>query len=224
MPEISAIGNNATLFNSGVMIIEPSNCTFKLLMDHIDEIISYNGGDQGYLNEIFTWWHRIPKHMNFLKHFWFGDDEEVKQKKINLFGVEPPILYAIHYLGNKPWKCFQDYDCNWNVDIFREFASDVAHAKWWKVHDEMPHMLKQFCLLRSKQKAQLEWDRREVEKGNYTDGHWRIQIRDGRLKKCIDNVCSWKSMLKHWGETNWTSNESLVPSPPMINIAALYGL
>ncbi|KAF6140665.1 hypothetical protein GIB67_013958 [Kingdonia uniflora] len=61
--------NNATLFNSGVMVIEPSNCRFQLLMDHINEIESYNGGDQGYLNEIFTWWHRIPKHMNFLKHF-----------------------------------------------------------------------------------------------------------------------------------------------------------
>ncbi|KAH6827969.1 plant glycogenin-like starch initiation protein 1, partial [Perilla frutescens var. hirtella] len=54
MPEISATGNNGTLFNSGVMLIEPSNCTFPLLMDHINEIESYNGGDQGYLNEIFT--------------------------------------------------------------------------------------------------------------------------------------------------------------------------
>ncbi|KAF6174229.1 hypothetical protein GIB67_033761, partial [Kingdonia uniflora] len=51
------------------MVIEPSNCRFQLLMDHINEIESYNGGDQEYLNEIFTWWHRIPKHMNFLKHF-----------------------------------------------------------------------------------------------------------------------------------------------------------
>ena len=55
MPEITATGNNATLFNSGVMVIEPSNCTFQLLMDHINEITSYNGGGQGYLNEIFTW-------------------------------------------------------------------------------------------------------------------------------------------------------------------------
>ncbi|KAJ4758386.1 Hexosyltransferase [Rhynchospora pubera] len=81
MPEITATGNNATLFNSGVMVIEPSNCTFELLMENINDIQSYNGGDQGYLNEIFTWWHRIPKHMNFLKHFWEGDEESVKAKK-----------------------------------------------------------------------------------------------------------------------------------------------
>ncbi|KAK4764815.1 hypothetical protein SAY86_025905 [Trapa natans] len=203
-PEISATGNNATLFNSGVMVVEPSNCTFDLLMGHIHEIESYNGGDQGYLNEVFTWWHRAPRHVNFLKHFWVGDGEEKKRAKTRLFGAEPAVLYVLHYLGVKPWLCFRDYDCNWNVDFFQEFASDVAHARWWKVHDAMPDVLQQFCMLRSKQKAQLEWDRREAEKANYSDGHWRIRVGDPRLRKCVDNVCNWKSMLRHWGETNWT--------------------
>ncbi|KAK9230323.1 hypothetical protein WN944_023290 [Citrus x changshan-huyou] len=224
MPEISATGNNGTMFNSGVMVIEPSSCTFQLLMDHINEFESYNGGDQGYLNEVFTWWHRIPKHMNFLKHFWFGDEEEVKQKKTRLFGADPPILYVLHYLGMKPWLCFRDYDCNWNVDIFQEFASDVAHAKWWRVHDAMPEQLQQFCLLRSKQKAQLEFDRRQAEKANYTDGHYKIKVEDGRLKICIDNLCKWKSMLRHWGETNWTDDESFAPTPPALTTASLSGL
>ncbi|KAG8373638.1 hypothetical protein BUALT_Bualt11G0045300 [Buddleja alternifolia] len=217
MPEISATGNNGTLFNSGVMVIEPSNCTFNLLMEHINEIESYNGGDQGYLNEIFTWWHRIPKHMNFLKHFWIGDDEIVKQKKIGLFSADPPILYVLHYLGNKPWMCFRDYDCNWNVDILQEFASDVAHNKWWKVHDAMPEKLQEFCLLESKQKAQLEWDRREAEKGNYTDGHWKMRIHDNRIKKCIDHpYCNWKIMLLHWGEP-WPNEQfPAVPTLPSL--------
>ncbi|GFY87543.1 plant glycogenin-like starch initiation protein 1 [Actinidia rufa] len=171
MPEISATGNNGTLFNSGVMVIEPSNCTFQLLMDKINEFESYNGGDQGYLNEIFTWWHRIPKHMNSLKNFWF--------------------------------------------------ASDVAHKKWWKVHDSMPKQLQQFCLLRSKQKAQLEWDRRQAEKGNFADEHWRKKIKDPRLNKCINKLCSWEGMLRRWGETNWTGNEFYFPTPPTISKASL---
>ncbi|GAV61673.1 Glyco_transf_8 domain-containing protein [Cephalotus follicularis] len=221
MPEISATGNNGTLFNSGVMVIEPSNCTFQLLMDHINEIESYNGGDQGYLNEIFTWWHRIPRHINFLKHFWIGDDEQVKKMKTHLFGAEPPILYVLHYLGLKPWVCFRDYDCNWNSDIFQEFASDVAHQRWWKVHDAMPEQLQQFCLLSSKQKARLEFDRREAEKANFGDGHWRSRIEDRRLKKCIDSVCSWKSMLRHWGETNWTDDKAFASTPPAIDTASL---
>ncbi|GAB2279108.1 UDP-glucuronate:xylan alpha-glucuronosyltransferase 1 [Dionaea muscipula] len=216
MPEISATGNNATLFNSGVMVIEPSSCTFQLLMDHINEIESYNGGDQGYLNEIFTWWHRIPGKMNFLKHFWEGDAEDVRQTKTMLFGAEPPRLYVLHYLGIKPWLCFRDYDCNWNSDFLQEFASDVAHAKWWKVHDAMPAQLQQFCLLRSKQKAQLEWDRRLAQERNYSDGHWKIKIQDTRLKKCVDKPCSWWSMLRHWGEKNWTDHG--VYTPPAISL------
>ncbi|GMN48383.1 hypothetical protein TIFTF001_017556 [Ficus carica] len=221
MPEISATGNNATLFNSGVMVIEPSNCTFQLLMDHINEIVSYNGGDQGYLNEIFTWWHRIPKHMNFLKHFWEGDEPEKKEMKTRLFGADPPILYVLHYLGNKPWICFRDYDCNWNVDILQEFASDVAHKRWWKVHNAMPENLHKYCLLRSKQKAALEWDRRQAEKANYTDGHWKIKIKDKRLNICFEEFCFWESMLWHWGEKNWTDNATVTPALPAITSASL---
>ncbi|KAG8078667.1 hypothetical protein GUJ93_ZPchr0007g4142 [Zizania palustris] len=219
MPEITATGNNATLFNSGVMVIEPSNCTFQLLMEHINEITSYNGGDQGYLNEIFTWWHRIPKHMNFLKHFWEGDEEEVKEKKTMLFGADPPILYVLHYLGLKPWLCFRDYDCNWNVPIMREFASDVAHARWWKVHDKMPKKLQSYCLLRSRQKAGLEWDRRQAEKANFTDGHWRRNITDPRLKTCFEKFCFWESMLWHWGEPKNSTKKNLLLGTPTASLS-----
>lgn len=220
MPEISATGNNATLFNSGVMVVEPSNCTFKLLMEHINDIESYNGGDQGYLNEVYTWWHRIPKRMNFLKHFWMGDEDEIKEMKTRLFGADPPVLYVLHYLGLKPWLCFRDYDCNWNVDILQGFASDVAHRTWWKVHDAMPENLQRYCLLRSKQKAALEWDRRQAEKGNYTDGHWKIKIQDPRLSICFEEFCFWESMLWHWGDKNWSDNATLAPQPPAAGSAS----
>ncbi|KAM3404232.1 hypothetical protein ACQJBY_007367 [Aegilops geniculata] len=214
MPEITATGNNATLFNSGVMVIEPSNCTFQLLMEHINEITSYNGGDQGYLNEIFTWWHRIPKHMNFLKHFWEGDSEEAKAKKTQLFGADPPNLYVLHYLGLKPWLCFRDYDCNWNNFMMREFASDVAHSRWWKTHDKMPRKLQSYCLLRTRQKAGLEWDRRQAEKANLEDGHWRRNITDPRLKTCFEKFCFWESMLWHWGEAKNQTKSIPAPATP----------
>ncbi|XP_009420264.2 putative UDP-glucuronate:xylan alpha-glucuronosyltransferase 3 [Musa acuminata AAA Group] len=206
MPEISAIGNNGSLFNSGVMVIEPSNCTFQLLMDHIDDITSYNGGDQGYLNEIFTWWHRTPRHTNFLKHFWVGDSEERKKKKDGTFGADPPVLYVIHYLGLKPWLCFRDYDCNWNSQKFWGFASDAAHATWWRVHDTLPEDLQNLCLLSTKRKAFLEYSRRKAEKANYPDGHWRRNITDPRSEICSEAFCNWESMLLHWGEKMPSNN------------------
>lgn len=202
LPEISATGNDGTLFNSGVMVIEPSNCTYQLLMDRINEIVSYNGGDQGYLNEVFTWWHRIPRRMNFLKHFWSNDTDEFNEKT-RLFGADPPELYVLHYLGLKPWLCFRDYDCNWNVMDQRSFASDIAHALWWKVHDSMSQELQRFCLLRTKRKAALEWDRLGAQNATFPDEHWRCNISDPRLHICNEDFCYWESMLWHWGDPNY---------------------
>jgi len=107
---------------------------------------------------------------------------------------------VLHYLGVKPWLCFRDYDCNWNNLVMRGFASDVAHNRWWKVHDRMPRKLQSYCLLRTRQKAGLEWDRRQAEKANFDDGHWQRNITDPRLKTCFEKFCFWESMLWHWGE------------------------
>ncbi|RRT82988.1 hypothetical protein B296_00016065 [Ensete ventricosum] len=214
LPEITAVGNNAALFNSGVMVVEPSNCTFQLLMDHIDEITSYNGGDQGYLNEIFIWWHRVPKSMNYLKHFWAGDTERRREKKNRLLGADPPALYVVHYLGLKPWLCFRDYDCNWDLRTYWGFASDAAHQTWWKVHDTLTEKLKAFCLLPTKTKAYLEYNRRQAEKASYPDGHWRKNITDPRLHVCAEKFCSWESMLVHWGEKNSSNNDRHTDANP----------
>ncbi|GJP79900.1 hypothetical protein CLOP_g10115 [Closterium sp. NIES-67] len=45
-PEISARGNDGPDFNSGVMVLEPSDCTFQLLMEKLMRVRSANGGDQ----------------------------------------------------------------------------------------------------------------------------------------------------------------------------------
>ncbi|CAI5497471.1 unnamed protein product [Closterium sp. Naga37s-1] len=45
-PEISARGNDGSDFNSGVMVLEPSNCTLELLMENLGRVRSANGGDQ----------------------------------------------------------------------------------------------------------------------------------------------------------------------------------
>ncbi|CAM6097370.1 unnamed protein product [Calypogeia fissa] len=202
MPELSATGNDKSLFNSGVMVIEPSNCTFNLLMDQMNDIESYNGGDQGYLNEIFPSWHRISKRLNFLKHFWSNGTKE-RDEKTTLFGaVSPPSLHVIHYLGRKPWLCYRDYDCNWDSGHYRKYASDTAHSRWWEVHDAMPEKLQDQCLLLTKQKANLEFNRRRAEAAGFEDEHWNITITDPRQTVCPESFCNWKSMLKHWGEPN----------------------
>lgn len=184
MPEVSATGNHGTVFNSGVMVVEPCNCTFRLLMDHISDIQSYNGGDQGYLNEVFSWWHRLPSHANYMKHFWEGNTAERSAAKRRVLAADPPVVLAVHFVGMKPWFCFRDYDCNWNAPELRQFASDEAHARWWNAHDAMPQRLQGFCLLDERQKALLRWDVVEARKANFSDGHWRERIADPRRRSC----------------------------------------
>ncbi|KAF6139015.1 hypothetical protein GIB67_010741 [Kingdonia uniflora] len=178
-PQMTATGNDGSIFNSGVMAIEPSNCTFKYLMKQRKHIISYNGGDQGFLNEVFVWWHRLPRRVNFLKNFWANTTLESSVKN-QLFAADPPKLYTIHYLGLKPWHCYRDYDCNWDIGNQRVYASDVAHEKWWKLYDAMDERLKGFCALTPQRKIELDWDRKMASEMGLQDKHWRINISDSR--------------------------------------------
>ncbi|URD85768.1 Glycosyl transferase family 8 [Musa troglodytarum] len=173
-PQISATGNDGVIFNSGVMVIEPSNCTFNALMALREDVVSYNGGDQGFLNEVFVWWHRLPRRVNFLKNFWSNTTAEASMKN-HLFAADPPQLYSIHYLGIKPWMCYREYDCNWNVGDQRAYASDAAHATWWKLHDKMEEGLQKFCVLSGRRREQLEQERRQAAELEFGDGHWRLK-------------------------------------------------
>ena len=184
MPEVSATGNDGSYFNSGVMVVEPCECTFRLLAGHVGDIESYNGGDQGYLNEVFSWWHRLPSHANFMKHFWAGDTPERAAARRRVLAADPPVALAVHFVGLKPWFCFRDYDCNWNVPALRQFASDEAHARWWQAHDAMPPRLREFCLLDERQKALLRWDAARAREANASDGHWAVRIADPRRSMC----------------------------------------
>ncbi|KAL5992794.1 hypothetical protein ACLOJK_013713 [Asimina triloba] len=178
-PQMSAAGNDGMIFNSGIMVLEPSNRTFQHMMDQRDEVVSYNGGDQGFLNEIFVWWHRLPRRVNFLKNFWSNTSAE-KSMKNQLFGSDPPELYTIHYIGLKPWNCYRDYDCNWDIGDQRVYASDIAHATWWKLHDTMNETLQKFCGLTPQRKVELEWDRKKAGEMGFQDEHWKWNVSDPR--------------------------------------------
>ncbi|KAL2469204.1 putative UDP-glucuronate:xylan alpha-glucuronosyltransferase 4 [Forsythia ovata] len=170
-PQLSAVWNSRHIFNSGVMLIEPSKCTFETLMENRFEVKSYNGGDQGFLNEMFKWWHRWPIKINFLKDFTLIPD---------LIHEIPKDIYALHYLGLKPWMCYQDYDCNWDFIEYQRHASDSAHESWWKVYEVMPKKLKSYCSLSREMESRLRYARRVARNNSFPDGHWKIKVQDPR--------------------------------------------
>ncbi|XP_030473402.1 putative UDP-glucuronate:xylan alpha-glucuronosyltransferase 4 [Syzygium oleosum] len=170
-PQLSAAPNNRVLFNSGVMVIEPSSCIFEDLMSKSFELDSYNGGDQGFLNEFFTLWHRLPNKLNWLKSFENRKDEE---------RMIPDNLYTLHFLGLKPWMCYRDYDCNWDMETRHAFASDSANRLWWEVYDSMPSELQSFCGLTEKMDFRIRKWRGIAKEANLTNGHWKIKVTDSR--------------------------------------------
>lgn len=180
-PSISAREEHDSIFNSGVMVVEPSNCTFKTMMLNIQSVKSYNGGDQGsgFLNKIFVWWHCLPRRTNFFKVIWANTTKE-KSMLDSMFKADPPQLYGIHYFGLKPWTCYKDYDCNWDLKTVRNYANDEAHWRWWRVYDGMDEGMKKMCRLSTKQKSKLKHFRQQAEKMQYSDGHWKWNITDPR--------------------------------------------
>lgn len=149
---------------------------FKDLMEKSFKIESYNGGDQGFLNEIFVWWHRLSKRVNTMKYF-----DEKSQRPHDL----PENLEGVHYLGLKPWVCYRDYDCNWDMSERRVFASDSVHEKWWKVYDKMSEELKGYCDLNKNMEKRIEKWRRIAENSSLPDRHWEIEVRDPRKKNLL---------------------------------------
>ncbi|CAI0551424.1 unnamed protein product [Linum tenue] len=181
-PQLSAGPNDRHLFNSGIMVIEPSSCAFQGLMTKTDLVASYNGGDQGFLNEMFTWWHRLPRKVNWLKAFEVKGDgtdvEDVSRRP----GDE---VYGLHLLGMKPWMCYRDYDCNWDSVDHHQFASDAAHRKWWEVYDAMPRKLQGFCGLSREVDERIRKGRRVAKSRKLRNGRWRIRVKDPRRDRLI---------------------------------------
>lgn len=106
-PEISAAPDFLVpdQFNSGVMVLEPSHATFARMMDALAATQSYDGGDQGFLNDFFGDWyagsgdHRLPSGYNihhFIYQFMHGHPT-LKHK------VEKTAK-IIHYTVQKPWQ------------------------------------------------------------------------------------------------------------------------
>lgn len=173
-PQLSASPNDFTLFNSGLMVIEPSMCMFQHLIKKTLEVKSYNGGDQGLVNEVFTWWHRLPMKLNYLKSFEDGVGNDEKEI--------PKDLYVMRYLGLKPWMCYRDYDCNWDMKELHVFASDLAHNMWWQVYDTVPKELQSYCAFTKKMDERIVQRRRRARDANLFDGHWKIEVKDPRRR------------------------------------------
>lgn len=120
-------------FNSGVMVLDPSEEIFKSMMDALFTGGTYDGGDQGFLNTFIPNWyampveHRLPSGFNlhhFIYQFLRGHPSLTKS-----LDKEARIL---HYTMQKPWLASATLtggsDAWWQM----YFAAHPEDAKDWR--------------------------------------------------------------------------------------------
>ncbi len=92
-------------FNSGVMVVAPSEVTFARMMEKLFVAGSYDGGDQGFLNTFFPDWyalpagHRLPTGYN-MHHFIY----QFLRGHPGLAAHVEGKTKIIHYTVQKPWR------------------------------------------------------------------------------------------------------------------------
>lgn len=109
-------------FNSGVMVLDPDRAALEDLLTQLPVLGSYDGGDQGFLNEVFDWYamspaHRLPAAYNTPQFIY---------QYISAHGILRDRLCdgikVVHFTVQKPW-----------------LDADVAggSALWWAIYDRI---------------------------------------------------------------------------------------
>lgn len=91
-------------FNSGVMVVEPSQDYLDMMLERLPELGSYDGGDQGFLNELIDWYalpkeQRLPAAYNthqFIFQF-IAAHRLLRQQLLDQVKI-------VHYTVQKPWR------------------------------------------------------------------------------------------------------------------------
>jgi alpha-N-acetylglucosamine transferase len=121
-------------FNSGVMVLDPSEGTFERMIQELGRAPSYDGGDQGFLNQFFGGWyakpveHRLPVGYN-MAHFIYQFMHSHASAWKNL----QHEIKIVHYLVQKPWSARSTLsgasEVWWNAyfDVHPEKAASFRH-------------------------------------------------------------------------------------------------
>ncbi|KNE61554.1 hypothetical protein AMAG_06370 [Allomyces macrogynus ATCC 38327] len=127
------------MFNSGVMVIEPSLATFHALRAELRAHGSLDGGDQGLLNQFFgaTW------RANPALHLPFTDNVTPSQSymcipALRAFG---DTIRIVHFIGRvKPWHCHTGP--NGHIVAPGPVSEDLRLLvqRWWAMHAILTEM------------------------------------------------------------------------------------
>jgi hypothetical protein len=122
-PELSAAPDSLwpDRFDSGVMVLAPSEKTFEHMLAAAPGAGTCYGGEQGFLNAFFPGWYRGPEERRLPVEYnlsSFVPRLLAKRPELSCPAVERPRI--LHYALRKPWR--------------RGLSITGASRTWWRVH------------------------------------------------------------------------------------------
>lgn len=112
-------------FNTGVMVIRPSEQVMNTILGSIKHVASYQGGDQGFLNSIFSCWFRMPS--NFRLSYVYNVQSKLRSISTATWARLWPHVRVLHFSPVKPWK---DPTC-------KDVKYGDLHQLWWIHYDHL---------------------------------------------------------------------------------------
>ncbi len=128
-------------FNSGLFICRPSKETYRNLLLMANSIGSFDGGDQGLLNQYFVDWSKgnSSRRLPFGYNLTFSSSYSY----LPAFKHFRNSIKVVHFIGsNKPWSFHRFADGN--VCPRGDYTADHLEfvQKWWSVHDSVKSLIR----------------------------------------------------------------------------------
>jgi len=124
-------------FNSGVFVFRPSDDTYNALIEHAEQHGSFDGGDQGLLNEFFSDWsqsdasRRIP--------FTYNTVSTAVYSYTPAFNKYGKNIKIVHFLGKvKPWHHYYDKTTGRvrsGPGSSGSKTDEIFTQMWWELHE-----------------------------------------------------------------------------------------
>jgi len=126
------------MFNTGVFVFKPSEATYEDLLKHAKQYGSFDGGDQGLLNDFFSDWSTkdISRHLPFTYNT-VSSATYSYAPAFNRYGKDVKI---VHFLGSvKPWHHYFNKESGKVVRISQQGNSSMSDQiflrMWWDLYN-----------------------------------------------------------------------------------------
>jgi len=174
-------------FNSGVFVFKPSENTYSALIEHAKQFGSFDGGDQGLLNEYFSDWSRsdISRHIPFT----YNTVSSAVYSYTPAFNRYGKNIKIVHFLGAiKPWHHYFDKSTGRVVRSGSSGASktdEIFTQMWWDLHENVGGAMNTWS----------QWEHARQMTPTHSRQQWEEGKPDYEGQDRFDNIMTYMSAM-----------------------------